>query len=274
LVRLHIGVLSLCILLSSNARAADCAERFTALQFEDQLGAAESALAGLNLAQFRANLDRADQMIPCLDERIPPPVAATYHRFYGLRAYGERNPMAEKAFAAARYLEPGYAFSRALIPDGNPVRKAFDEVSFEPRLDDLLEAPNGGAIYLDGSRSLRRPTEWPTLMQWIETDTVQFSTYLKPSDEIPNYPLSSEVASPGDRDPSTPLVAAAAGSAVVAASLYGIAMVNQHRYKDLDDPVPDAELSGLRRTTNGLVIASGVSAAVAVGAGVAVVATW
>jgi hypothetical protein len=262
------------LLLSSNAAALDCAERYTALQFEDQLGAAESALAGLNLAQFRANLKSADQMIPCLDERIPPPVAATYHRFYGIRAYGDRDPIAEKAFSAARYLEPGYSFSRALIPEGNPVRKAFDEVAFDPRPDELLEAPQAGSIYMDGSRSLRRPTAWPTLMQWIETDTVQFTAYLKPSDELPVYPLASETRLSRGRDPSMPLVVAAAGSAVVAASLYGVAMLNQHRYKNLENPVPDEDLAGLRRTTNGLVIASGVTATAAVGAGLVVVATW
>jgi len=273
--RLPLHLLTLvCLAFPSGAWSSECAETFSALQFEDQLGAAESALTGLNLTQFRLNLERADLMIPCLDERLLPSLAATYHRFYGLRAFGDRDDaMADKAFAAARYLEPAYVFSRALIPEGNPVREAFEDVSFEERPIELLDAAAAGAIYFDGLRSLRRSSGWPTVMQWVEGDTVHFSTYLMPGEAVPTYPLASGTQVT-KRDPSIPLVAVSGGAAAVAAGLYGVAMVNQGRYKQLDDPVPDSKLPGLRRTTNGLVVASGVSALASVGTGLAVVATW
>jgi len=260
-------------LLHGIAEAGACEESFTALQFEDQLGAAETALADVNLAQFRSNLDRADAMIPCLDERLLPPLVATYHRFFGIRAYGDRDPMARSAFAAARYLEPGYSFSRALIPDGNPVREAFEGVDYENRTFDLLEAAGRGVIYLDGSRSLRRPREWPTLMQWVEGDEVRLSRYVLPGESVPEYPLISQVPSTR-REPLIPLVVVSGVAAAASAALYGVALSNQARYKRLDDPVPDERLPGLRRETNGLVVASGVTAMAAVGTGVAVVATW
>ncbi len=268
-----LAFLSLAALQSTPARAADCPEHYTALQFEDQLGAAESALASVDIELFKSNMERADQMIPCLSQRVIPSLAATYHRFYGLRLFGARDLFAEKAFKAARYLEPGYVFSRSLIADGNPIHKAFEGVTFDDRPVDPLEAPGGGSIYIDGSRSLQRPNEWPTLIQWVEGNNVHFSEYLLPGNPVPTYPLASDISGV-KRDPSLPLLATSGGTAVLAGALYGIALINQGRYKNTVNPVPDPDLTNLRRTTNTLVVVSGISAATAVGTGVAVVATW
>ena len=254
--------------------AADCPETFTALQLEDQLGAAETALASLDLSLFKSNLDSAERMVPCLSERAVPSLAASYHRFYGLRAVGDRDPIADKAFAAAKFIEPNYSFSTSLIPVGNPIRKIYDEVSIENRATESIEAPNGGSIYMDGTRSLKRPTEWPVFVQWVQNDTVHFSRYLLPGNPIPTYDLASDVVIP-KREPSIPLVAVSGGAAVLSGALYTVALINQGRYKQVGpNSVPDKDLPGLRRTTNSLVVVSGISAAAAVGTGVAVVATW
>ena len=179
----------------------------------------------------------------------------------------------DKAFAAARYLEPGYEFSRSLIPDGNPIRNAFDGVSFEDRAVEQLEPTGGGSIYIDGNRSLARPTDWPAFVQWVENDTVHFTTYLLPGSQVPKYTLASEVLV-DKKEPSIPLVVVSGSAALLSGVLYTVALANQGRYKNLDNPVLDPDLSGLRKTTNGLVVVSGISAAAAVGTGVAVVATW
>jgi hypothetical protein len=259
---------------STPTYAAECPKSFTALQFEDQLGAAESALSSLDLPLFTSNMSSADRMIPCLNEHIIPSLAATYHRFYGLRAFGQRDTMAEKAFAAARYLEPGYEFSHSLLPEGNPIRNAFENVSFEDRAVDALEPAAGGSIYIDGNRSLKRPNEWPTLVQWVESGDIRFSEYLLPGTPFPTYTLASDVVIPA-RDPSIPLLAASGGAAILSGALYSIALINKGRYNEVDEnPVSDKDLAGLRRTTNSMVVVSGISAAAAVGSGVVVVATW
>ena len=71
------------------------------------------------------------------------------------------------------------------------------------------------------------------------------------------------------------LIATSVGLGVVSAGLYGVALAEQARYKDtVNEPVPYDELEGLRRTTNGLVVASALGATAAVGTGVAVVIAW
>jgi hypothetical protein len=53
-----------------------------------------------------------------------------------------------------------------------------------------------------------------------------------------------------------PLVATTLGSGLAAAGLWGLALHGQGRYLDLEDPVPDERLDGLRSRTNALALAS------------------
>ena len=63
-----------------------------------------------------------------------------------------------------------------------------------------------------------------------------------------------------------PLLATAGGTAAVSAVLYGLAVTESYRFNDPSTPCD--ELGGIRDRTNLLVVGSGITASVALGAGI------
>jgi len=253
---------------------AQCEASTTVVDIQARLAQAESALAALDAQAFRSHVDGTGLLLPCLGELVSPRLAANLHRLVGVRAFGDRDPIAERAFAAARHIEPNYQFSLSLIPDGNPVRDAYDQVEFNKRSTLPVDRPRVGQILVDGSPAEQRPLSWPALVQWVDDDqTVQFSDYILPGQPLPDYPRW-EVQQEQGRAP-VGLLATSVGLGVVSASLYGVALAEQARYKDtVNDPLPTDQLDGLRRSTNGLVLASALGATAALGTGVAVIVAW
>ena len=244
-------------------------------QAEAVLGDAEAALSQLDVERFKLLLSTADAILPCIEVPVPTRLAANYHRVYGIDAVARRDPIAPRAFAAAKWLEPEYQFSKSLLNEGNPIREKYDAASAAQRATEPVERPETGAIYVDGAPSDNRPISWPAIVQWVDgTDQVQWTQYVLPGQNLPAYPGWTEAAPP-ERKPPAGLIAATAGAGVASAALYGVATLQEARYKDtVKNPVPDDKLNNLRRSTNTLVVASAVTATTAVGMGVAVVVAW
>ena len=257
-----------------SAAFAQCNTPTSTQDLQGHLSDAEAALSGLNTEGFMANVDLAEDRLPCLDAAIPARLAANFHRVYGIRAFGRRDPLAPRTFAAARWIEPDYQFSKSLLPEGNPIRKEYEQIDYAERATEPLSRPETGAIYVDGVPAEDRPISWPAVIQWVDGEqTVQWTDYVLPGEKLPEYPLWSEEDL--KRPPPVGLIVASAGAAVLGGTLYGVALAQEARYKDtVKDPVPDAKLNDLRRSTNTLVIASAVSATASVGMGVAVVVGW
>lgn len=270
----HQSLLLLALIMPGTSALAQCEGLTTTIEIQARLAEAESALAALDAQAFRSHVDGTGLLLPCLGEPISPRLAANLHRLVGIRAFGGRDPLAERAFAAARHIEPNYQFSLSLIPDGNPVRDAYEQVALDKRSTLPIDPPSSGQILVDGSASDQRPLSWPAVVQWVDDDqTVQFSDYFLPGQSLPDYPRWEPQQERGKAPVG--LLATSVGLGVVSAGLYGVALAEQARYKDtVNDPLPTDQLDGLRRSTNGLVLASALGATAALGTGVAVVVAW
>ena len=129
-------------------------------------------------------------------------------------------------------------------------------------------------MLIDGSVASDRPISWPAFVQWVDENQVHFTTYALPGEPLPAYPIFDPKDQP-ERKAPLGLVVGAAGAGVLSGALYTTAHLHKARYNDtVNNPVPDENLDGLRRTTNGLVVASAISATAAVSASVAIVVAW
>jgi hypothetical protein len=262
--------------LSVPAHANDsCPSPVSVADLETVIGEAEASLSKLDVKGFKGLVEGAEAMVPCLNAALPKQDAAALHRLVGIRAVGNRDPVAPRAFAAARWLEPNYRFSKALLPDNNPIRRVYDNAPWQERATEPISRPDTGAVYVDGVAASDRPISWPAVVQWVDGEqSVQFSAYLQPGNPLPEYPewVAPEVPT---RKAPVALVALSIGAGVASGALYGVATMQEARYKGtLNDPVPDSELADLRRSTNTLVVASAVTGTAALGTGVALVVAW
>jgi len=257
------------------ALAAECPEPASTVSLGATLDRAEASYGDLDLDAFDEAVDSLRAQVPCLDEVVPSPLVASVHRFEGLKAFVDGAPdRSRRAFAAARSLEPAYRFPRSVVPEGNPVLDDYE--AMDPEADGAtatVAAPAVGSFRFDGRVGAQRPTQFPTLYQRLGGDgEVVASAYLWPSMPLPPYevapasPEGSEGLSQGARVARIGLLAGAGAAAVTSGVLYGLAAQQHARF---DDPsTPYVELESARRATNTLAAGSGVSALVAVGAGV------
>lgn len=269
------------VLLSPAAHAVPSCEPITTPDdIQDALDRAETALTDLDIEGFQRNVRDAEALLPCVGTRLSSPVIADFHRFWALRAFGVRDPLARQAFAAARSLEPGYRFPETLIPSGNPVLQEYIAVDPGASSTERVDAPADGVLLFDGRSTLERPIDRPVVVQLATDLGVNFTAYVLPDMPLPTYVALRE-APPGTPpsvargSPRIPLLVGTSAAAVLTGTLYGVALAGQARYKDLDrDPVPDVALPGLRARTNALVVASAATATATVGAGVALALAW
>lgn len=276
-MRTHLP-LAACPLLAllPQAAAATCDRGVPVDEVLDALDAAETALLALDVDAFRARLEQAEAILPCVRERLEPSVVAEVHRLWGLRAFGERDPLASAAFAAARRLEPAGRFPEALIPTGSPVLEAYTAIDPSARATVPLDRPAQGELLVDGRPELERPRDWPVLVQHLHPEGLGFTAYLRPGAPLPAYEIERRPlgATPAARRRGR-LVAGAGSALLVGGALYGLALHGHARYLDVERrPVPDHRLPGLRTRTNALVVASAVSTVAAAGTGVAVAMAW
>lgn len=258
-------------MLLPQAAGATCDRGVPVSEVLDALDAAETALLALDVEGFRAGLARAEAILPCVRDRLEPSVIAEVHRLWGLRAFGDRDPLAPAAFAAARRLEPAWRFPEALIPTGSPVLEAYTALDPSDRATLPLDPPAHGELLVDGRAQLERPQDWPVLVQHLTPEGVGFTAYLRPGAPLPAY----EVARPLAATRRNRLAVGAGSALLLGGALYGLALHGHARYLDVEDrPVPDYRLPGLRTRTNALVVASAVTTLAAAGTGVAVAMAW
>ncbi|MCB9760216.1 MAG: hypothetical protein H6739_10310 [Alphaproteobacteria bacterium] len=274
--------LSLTIGLAGPVYAQECPKTYQTNELRVLLEDAEAAFGRLQLDAFNAATTQAAEILPCLSEPLPRPLAATFHRTRGLRLFVERDiEGARLSFAAARSIEPAYRFPTDLVPEGNPVLQEYGAVDVEAGTWLPLPEPEGRVTF-DGRDELSRPVDWPTIMQIFDiAGQVQQTVYLQPGDPTPEYNI--RVITLRDRippllEPNIPpnprLLAGAGGAALVAGGLYTAAVLSRRAF---DDDGTDTDLiDPLRARTNGLVVATwvGGTAAVALGAGAFFVARW
>jgi hypothetical protein len=271
------------------AFAAECPRTISTAELDRLLADARRSLERLDTRQFVETTDAVDLALPCLGEPITRHLAAEIHRTKGIRAVSERDPDAERIFAAARSIEPAYKFPSTLIPDGNPVRIEYSRFDLATGTVERLPDPAGGSLMLDGTSNLWRPIAWPTVAQYLAADgAVSWTAYVTPGTPMPPYPVvgpapadvsdvnpllvTSEVAEPirEKRSPRVPLAVAAGTSAALTAVSWALAADAANKFED--PTTPDAELDALQSRANTLTIVGGFTGVATVGFGIGFVA--
>lgn len=230
----------------------------------------------------------AQLVLPCLQEPLTRRMAADWHRLMGLVALvSQDEPGAQRAFAAARTIEPNYRLPPSLNRESLSVDAAYQALPIEAvATEEILS----GGIQLDGRPARERPIELPTLAQVFRDDgSVQQTAWVRPGEPLPDYaialptagiaaiqiePLAAEPLPTGPRPKhiSRPLLGGAGGAIVTSGLLFAAASVSHERFAD--PATPYADLNGLEKRTNSLTTASAVAGVVGLGLGVGVVATW
>ncbi len=236
-----------------------CESPITTVELDQRLQAAETAFGDLDLEGFFDATVGLEADVRCLRDSVPRAMTAELHRVLGLREFAQQDEeRAKLAFAAARHIQPAYVLPMTLVPDGNPLRYAFEAIPLTVLETARVEKPDrGGDLRFDGSSSDQRPLVWPTLTQSFDADgAISGSAYLWPEDP---FPWSPEQVDHGGRR----LLWAGVGAGLVSGVLYGASRATYGRYVDSATTDPD-ELDALRSRTNGFTVGAGVTAVGAV----------
>jgi hypothetical protein len=185
-------------------------------------------------------------------------MARQVHLVLALDAYLAQNPdQTRAAFRAVRLADPGYVLPLEVAPRGNLLRELFDSATAGPEAATVaLATPSHGEFYVDGRPATRRPTERPFVLQWVEGGQVRWSDVLPAGAHLPMSLLASlqeeEPMAVFKLEVSTPAVPAPLESVPV--------------------PAPPTQLDRGARPGVVLLGAGGISAAGALGLGIAALA--
>lgn len=246
---------------------------------------AADAYGALDRDTFEASLRDAKAIVPCLGQVISRPAAAELHRATALSAFLARDQdLARQRFAAARSIEPSYAFPDTLVPEGNPVRDLY--TALDPKSSPILvlPTPEEGSLRLDGSVTAERATLFPVVFQRLDGDgAVVESVLLSPGAPPPTYAVGkgradSKNGVAAKKSPMVPLLVVAGTLAAGAIAVNVGANLSKKGYVNhMEMGGSDAEFikaaNQKRGTTNALTLTAGGLGLAAVGTGAVAVIT-
>lgn len=185
------GLLALSLLVA-DSQALACEEGTSTAELRLVIEEAEAAYIALDVDGVNESLGALDALTPCLDEALPRPDAARYHRIQGLGAFIRRDSeAASRAFLATRSIEPDAALPSSLVPAGHPVQLLYASLSLEEQTYGFLPEPAGSYLLLDGRREEQLPQSRPFLFQRIEeTGAVAQTAYLWPGEPLPSFAVA------------------------------------------------------------------------------------
>lgn len=251
---------------------------------DQELLKAEGAFVDLDIEGFLATSDRIRAELPCMNEVVPPTVAARLHRVEGLRRFGERDVDDVRAFAAARAADPQATLPPEMAPPGSQLLADFGAMDTSAGDVVPLAEPIEAVLWLDGQVATTRNVGRPTLAQLVGVDGgVRWTSYVAHAAPLPPYeaiplpepeppPLPEPVTVVVHRSPRIPLAIATAATVVAAGVTYGVGASSRSAW--LDPETPDADLAGLKATTNTMAVVSTASGVAALGLGTLLVVTW
>lgn len=226
---------------------------------------ADRALVVLDMPRFEGALDQAIGALDCVTEPIPPALAALLHRSIGIRAFSQRREDAVSSFAAARRADPALTLPEDIFPPRSPVSDAWGAIPLGVLPLEPLPEPADGWLLVDGERASARRAALPALLQWQDSEgQIGLTSYLDPGEPASGYPVAKESVHPARRPW---LAAATIGTGLLTIGSWSVAAAGHRRYLDLERPVSDESLDGLRARTNTLALTGAGSAGVCVVAG-------
>lgn len=235
----------LLLALAGSPAHAACPAPTTAADVLTPLADAAAKFGAMEVDGFLSDTDQAFAALPCLSEKADRALAAEVHRMRGLRAMVDRDPdLARRAFAAARAIEPGYGFPVSVVPEDNLIRAEYSALNATTGALAPVPEPGGGALSFDGrDTGNRRPTEFPTLVQYVDADgKVVTTAYLLPGAGMIDYPLKSAAPDPLPIEPpkvakdkggvNVPMLGGAGVFAVAAGGMWAASAIGHNTFEE------------------------------------------
>ncbi len=190
------------ILVAGVASAQDC-EPTSAEQLSSTMQQALLDFATLDEESFYASIAKAEATLPCLDEVFLPPNAAAYHRMMGLKGFFDGDDdAATVAFRAALAIEPDYALSGKLAPEGGKLHRLWSGAQSGPNpFIGSFNAPAGKYAYVDGVETRTYAEDLPNIVQYGPGDGSILWTGYVDANVVPpqEIPAGGAVASSGSQ---------------------------------------------------------------------------
>ena len=178
------------------ARAACPSTGATLLQTAAQATAGYQAR---DAAQVEASVASLRQDLLCAGTVLDPAQAAAVHRAMALQSFLAGNIDGTRtAFQAARAADPAYVLPVDLVPDGHPLRVAFDEAksASAPRTEPLGQR-TGQRTWIDGRQGQARPLDRPAIIQADQVSGQMVgSVYLYPDEPLPGWASATVATAP------------------------------------------------------------------------------
>lgn len=254
---------------------AACPETQDSQSLLNAMAAAEASFASMNSTAFADSVATMREILPCVNTPLGTLEAAEVHQIEAYDAFLRRHEdEVVLHFAAMQHSAPAALLPEAIAPQGHPLRVLWDSATLLlPPETTAAPPPRDAALRIDGVPTRERPTDLPALVQLIADDgAVRWTVLVDPGEPLPAYERDLIPDPPAPRGKPVGLVLGAAGSAVVAGALWGFAEASERSFQD--ENTPYADLGGLRKQTNGLLVGSAAAGAMAVGLGVYAVVRW
>lgn len=167
--------------------AADCRTATSAEQIGATLQDAQLAYATLDEDGFAEATARATSQLACVGEVVPAPTVASYHRVMGLDAFlGGDAEAAGAAFQAALSIEPAYALSGKIAPEGGKLSRLYEAAKERPDPSTQpVTAPAEARVWINGVPATTRPVEIPVVIQLIVSNKPQWTVWLPAGEALP-----------------------------------------------------------------------------------------
>ncbi|MCK6503119.1 hypothetical protein L6R53_06950 [Myxococcota bacterium] len=264
------------------AQAPPCPAPTSTAQVLAALELAEAAYADADPVALEQARAQAEATLPCVQESVSRSLIARLHRTMGLAAFvAADTARAERSFAAARHIEPGYTFPAEVVPPGNPALDHYLALSVDhPATVALDPAPAEGRLLIEGRYATERPAAWPVVAQVLdESGHVTRTAWVWPDQPLPPYPPAPpDGPSPlADADPPRPFarklpwLLGTVGAAATTGTLLAVSRTTAATWED-PQTVGEDRLRTLRSTANGTLYASAGAAVATVALGVVTVA--
>lgn len=150
---------------------------------------AQSAVVSGDVIRFEHDVALLNESIACLDEVVLPSVAAQAHATLGLWHWSHReDELALGSMRAARLTWPAGSLSDLTFPEGDVLRRAFEEAATASNSTES-RVPAGRKLWFDGVETRLRPADRPSLVQVGGWDGAPvLARMILPSDRLPSPP--------------------------------------------------------------------------------------
>jgi len=195
------------------ASPANCAQS-TRAEVVAAVVDAERAFGEARPLRITGAAERARVALPCVGARMLPEEVGGTMRLFAYDAFVQRDlPKARLWLEASRVAEPSYSIPLTVLPEGHPLRLAFDEAAPKDRERVVVRAPKGGTVWVDGHQVDDVALGRPSLVQVVSGQGVY--TGLQPDGGAPDDLLPAEAS--GSSPAFKPVLAVGVSGSLLAA---------------------------------------------------------